>query len=474
MSAPSADLRARIDSGDLHFLDGLVLLGTIASQRWFGGKSRDVLDARVLDAAVAPGGPPILAFAIVEVRYGLQSHDLYHVPLGFRPAEEGWNESVIAETEGWTVYDAIADPALIRELVGLMRSSTSLQLENARITFWGAEGLAERAGELSSIRPMGAEQSNSSVVLDESVALKLYRRIEPGVNPELELLRFLTDRGFEHVAMLQGYAAYEGRPLETTLAILQRFIPSRGDGWRLARDTIESEPNWLPEHAHRLGEVTALLHNALGSDAGDPHFAPEEPSTEALALLSASVDEEIEQVFMSLPQSDALAPILGRGEEVRDRLRTLTHVGNVGKVIRHHGDYHLGQALWTNDDDWLILDFEGEPARSVAERRRKRSPLRDVAGMLRSFAYAASASQLQRGIEPPPGWEETCRARFLEGYLAAAEPALVPSGEQGIERLLMVFELEKAVYELRYELGNRPDWVGIPVAGILRMLETEF
>jgi trehalose synthase-fused probable maltokinase len=293
------------------------------------------------------------------------------------------------------------------------------------------------------------------------------------VNPELELLRFLTAKGFEHIAALEGYVAYEGRPLETTLAILQRFIPSDGDGWVLALDTIASEPEWLPSRARRLGEVTARLHNALASDAGDPHFCPEEPSSESLALLSASIDEEIEGVFASLPKSEALEPIAGRGEEVRDRLRMLTHIGSVGKGIRHHGDYHLGQALWTKDGDWLVLDFEGEPARSVPERRRKRSPLRDVAGMLRSFAYAASASKLQRGVEPPARWEEECRSEFLEGYLATVDATLLPAGEQAIERLLTVFELEKAVYELRYELNNRPDWVGIPVAGIQRMLEAE-
>jgi trehalose synthase-fused probable maltokinase len=469
-----AELRSRIEAGDLHFLDGLVLLGTIASQRWFGGKSRDVLDARVLDAVVAPGGPPILAFAIVEVRYGLQSHDLYHLPLAFRPTRDEWHEAVIAETEGWTVYDAIADPALVREIVSLMRSGTTLHFGDSRIVFWGANGLADRTGELSSIRPMGTEQSNSSVVIDDTVALKLYRRIEPGVNPELEILRFLTERDFPHVAVLEGYIAYEGRPLETTLALLQRYVPSHGDGWQLALDTIESDPNWLPAHASRLGEVTALLHNTLGFDATDPHFAPEEPSSEALSLLSASVDEEIEHVFTTLPNIEAVAPLAGRGEEVRDRLRLLTHIGSVGKVIRTHGDYHLAQALWTVDEDWLILDFEGEPARSVPERRRKRSPLRDVAGMLRSFAYAASASQLQRGVDPPAGWEENCRTNFLDGYITTADPALLPAGEQAIDRLLMVFELEKAVYELRYELDNRPDWVGIPVAGILRMLETDF
>jgi predicted trehalose synthase len=469
----NAELQTRIESGDLHFLDGLVLLGTIASQRWFGGKSRDVLDARVLDAGVAPGGPPILAIGIVEVRYGLQSHDLYHLPLGFRPSDEGWNRSVIAELAGWTVYDAVADPALVREVVGLMRRGASLQLDDAAIRFWGAEGIDELAGELDDIRPMGAEQSNSSLVLGETLALKLYRRIEAGVNPELELLRFLTERGFEHIAALQGYVAYEGRPLETTLAILQDFVPSRGDGWQLALNTVGSDPDWLPEHAHRLGEVTGLLHSALASDLTDPHFAPEEPSVESLALLSASVDEEIEQVFFSLPDWEAVQPIAGRGEEVRDRLRALTHIGSIGKAIRHHGDYHLGQALWTDEDDWLILDFEGEPARGVPERRRKRSPLRDVAGMLRSFAYAASAANLQRGLQAPATWEERCRKTFLDGYLSTAEPSLLPSGADAIARLLTVFELEKAVYELRYELNNRPDWIGIPVAGILRMLESE-
>ena len=219
--------------------------------------------------------------------------------------------------------------------------------------------------------------------------------------------------------------------------------------------------------------MTAALHNALAADPADSQFAPEEPSGEALALLAASIDEEIEQVFASLPDQPAVAPVAGRGEDVRDRLRSLSHIGQLGKVIRNHGDYHLGQVLWTDDGDWLILDFEGEPARSVPERRRKLSPLRDVAGMLRSFAYAASASVILRGVEAPADWEESCRSGFLDGYLETIERTLLPSGEQSIERLLTVFELQKAVYELRYELGSRPDWVSIPVAGILRMLERE-
>jgi maltokinase len=469
----STDLRSRIEQGDLHFLDGLVLLGTIASQRWFGGKSRDVLDARVLDAGVVPGEPPIIAFAIVEVRYGLQSHDLYHLPLGFRPESDNWKASIIAATEGWTVYDAIADPELVRGILDLVADDATLDIGEATLLFRSTGDLRDSLGERSETRPMGAEQSNTSVVIDERLALKVYRRIEAGMNPELEILRFLTERGFEHIAALEGYISYEGRPLEATLAILQRFVASNGDGWELALDTLASDPGWLPGHTRRLGEVTAELHNALASDPVDPHFAPEEPSTEALALISASIDEEIEQVFAALPDTPAVAPVRGRGEEVRDRLRSLTQIGSVGRVIRHHGDYHLGQALWTKDEDWLILDFEGEPARSVPDRRRKRSPLRDVAGMLRSFAYAASASVIQRGVEPPEDWEVQCRSSFLEGYLATVDAALLPPDQKSIERLLTVFELEKAVYELRYELGNRPDWVSIPVAGILRMLEQD-
>ncbi|HEY1365969.1 MAG TPA: hypothetical protein VGF23_02605, partial [Gaiellaceae bacterium] len=161
-----------------------------------------------------------------------------------------------------------------------------------------------------------------------------------------------------------------------------------------------------------------------------------------------------------------------RGEEVRDQLRMLTHSGSIGKIIRHHGDFHLGQTLWSDDrDDWVIIDFEGEPARSLPERRRKRSPLRDVAGMLRSFAYAVSAGEILHGVVPPEGWEERAREAFIEGYLQTAEAGLLPPGQDAMRRLLAVFELEKAVYELRYELDNRPEWARIPVAGIMRLIE---
>jgi trehalose synthase-fused probable maltokinase len=157
---------------------------------------------------------------------------------------------------------------------------------------------------------------------------------------------------------------------------------------------------------------------------------------------------------------------------VRDKLQALSHIGAGGRVIRTHGDLHLGQTMLA-DRGWVILDFEGEPARPLPERRLKRSPLRDVAGMLRSFSYAAAGSELLRGVRAPEDWEDRARDEFLAGYHDRVESALLPPGAQATSQLLAVFELEKAIYELRYELNNRPDWVGIPVAGIERLLESD-
>ena len=271
---------------------------------------------------------------------------------------------------------------------------------------------------------------------------------------------------------LAGWYAYSGRPVDATLGILQEFVPDAVDGWDLAVLELREDPEHFLGRMRRLGEVTGELHGALASDSSDPDFAPEEPSAEALSLLTATVDEEIEAIFLALPDIEPVAPIAGRGEEVRDRLRLFSHVGAAGRVIRHHGDYHLGQVLAAGDD-WMVLDFEGEPARALPERRRKRSPLRDVAGMLRSFAYVASASQILHGVQPDAAWEPKAREEFLGGYFDAVDRSIVPANEESRHRLLSVFELEKAVYELRYELNNRPDWVGIPVAGILRLLESE-
>jgi trehalose synthase-fused probable maltokinase len=464
------DVPAAVGAGDLGFLDEGTLREWILRQRWFGSKARDVAQLHVLGALPLRREPPLLATAIVEARFHTGTHVLYQLPLGFRPREEGWQEAVVAEADGWTVYDALVDPVQARELLHLMHGSSSVRSGDAQGNFhWIAGFDAERPAS-TDVRNMGAEQSNSSVVFGEALVLKAFRRLEPGVNPELELLRFLTLRGFDHVAGLAGWYEYSGSFMDATLGILQEFLAGGRDGWELALDELATAPDAFLERLHQLGAVTGEMHTTLGSDPSDPDFAPEEASTETLNLLTATVDEEIERVFLDLPPLPALEPIAGRGEDVREHLRALSGMGVAGRVIRHHGDFHLGQTLLT-ERGWIILDFEGEPARSLRERRRKRSPLRDVAGMMRSFAYAASATQILRATPAPPGWEERAREEFLDGYLASVDPALLPPGRAAVNRLLAVFELEKAVYELEYELNNRPDWVSIPVAGIARLLE---
>jgi maltokinase len=190
-----------------------------------------------------------------------------------------------------------------------------------------------------------------------------------------------------------------------------------------------------------------------------------------VALLAASIDEEIESLFVNLPDLPALQSIAGRGGELRDLSQALAQVGAPGLVIRVHGDFHLGQVLWSDRDDWVVIDFEGEPGRNLPERRQRHSPLRDVGGMLRSFAYAEDAARVLRRVEAPPGWEQRCREAFLKGYGESVDRRLLPPSDVGAERLLGLFELQKLIYELRYELDNRPDWVGIPVAGLERLLE---
>ena len=438
-------------------MDEQALIEYITQQRWYGSKSRAVVHAQVLDSVVLRTTEPQFALALVELRYEAGTHDIYQLLYALR--------------DGEIVLDGLDLPQLARELVSAMRSGLTLQGAEGIVEFRPIEGFAALGRELTEARPVGAEQSNTSIVFDDELILKAFRRLEAGINPELEILRFLTERGFQNVASLGGWYAYSGGPIAATLGILQQFVRGGIDGWQLALDELGSAPDAFLERLRRLGEVTGTMHSTLAADTLDPAFCPELPSVEALALLTASVDEEIERLFLDLPEDDErLAPIVGRGEEVREQLRMLTHSGSTGKTIRTHGDYHLGQTLWA-EDDWVIIDFEGEPARSLTERRRKRSPLRDVAGMLRSFAYVSIAASMVHGNEVPDGWEEQARAQFLSGYFETVDPTLLPAGHVAIERLLAVYELEKAVYELRYELDNRPDWVGIPVAGIQRLID---
>ena len=352
--------------------------------------------------------------------------------LGLRPAAEGWDERVIAETGGMTVYDALADPACGRELLHRMRSGSEETEEEGTLRFRWAESAGAGLGGTVDVRPVGVEQSNSSIVFGEALILKAFRRVEPGVNPELELLRFLSERGFPNIAPLAGWYEYEGRFIDATLGILQEYLAGARDGWELALEQIGSDPEGFLDRLRALGQVTGELHTVLGSDNSSPDFAPDQPSQEALSLLTADVDEQIERIFLDLPETDAVAPIAGRGQDVREKLQALSHIGAGGRVIRTHGDYHLGQTMLA-DRGWVILDFEGEPARSLPERRLKRSPLRDVAGMLRSFSYvtgglaAAARSRGARRLGGP-------RPRRLPRGLLRPRRAVAAAAGRGARR----------------------------------------
>jgi len=466
------DVPALVAAGDLSFLDADALNEWIVAQRWFASKTRQVDHIAIASAVPLRTEAPLFVLCLVEARFPAGTHETYQVPLGLRPVEDGWADRAILEADGWTVYDALADPAHGRELLHRMRSNTEVQVEQDEFAFRWAQSAGAGLGGTVDVRPVGVEQSNSSVVFGEELILKAFRRVEPGINPELELLRFLSARGFPHIAPLAGWYEVEGRLIDATLGILQEYLAGARDGWELTLDELANDPDAMLDRLQALGAVIGEMHRALGSDSSDPAFSPDEPSSEALAILTADVDEQIERVFLDLPESEALEPIAGRGQDVRERLNLLSHVSAGGRVIRTHGDLHLGQTM-LSDRGWVILDFEGEPARPLPERRLKRSPLRDVAGMLRSFSYAVAGARLLRGTAPPEDWEGQARERFLAGYHETVDATLLPPGQQATEQLLSVFELEKAVYELRYELNNRPDWVSIPVAGILRLLEFE-
>jgi maltokinase len=457
-------------------LDAESLRDWIAHQRWYGAKSRSIAGVEIVESLLLREHPP-LWLTLVQTRFATGTHELYQLPLllvrsrepSAGPTHGNGALGPIAAGGEWSVYDGLADPAQARELLRCIEAGGEISTEHGRFTFAGTEALSALDGDCTA-RLMGVEQSNSSVVFDDRFVLKVFRKLEPGINPELEMLRFLSSHGFEHIAPLQGYYEYDGQALAATLGVVQNFLPEAVGGWELALDEIQGEPDRFLDRLDALATVTAQMHTVLSGDAGDPAFSPEEPSQEMLSLLTATVDEDIERIFVRLPETDSVAPIRGCGQDVRERLSARAQIGSSGRVIRTHGDYHLGQTLST-PRGWVILDFEGEPARPLPERRQKRSPLRDVAGMLRSFAYVVSAVEMMSGRQARPEFEQQARERFLARYLEDVDPALLPAGEAAITNLLSIYELEKAIYELHYELNNRPDWVRIPVAGIRRLLE---
>ena len=430
-----------------------VLTEWVVAQRWFSAKSREVhVDVRTTVPLCSDPGVGLL---IAEARTPAGTHELFQLVVGLDGDE--------------LALDVLGDPERAAALADLLRGGGTAGDGDHTVAFAWADG-APALGDPPVVRALKAEQSNSSVVIDDTVILKVFRHLEPGENPELEMLTFLSAHGFDGAPALVGSYSLHGDLIDATLGVAQEFLAGAVDGWELAQDELASgRTDRLTPRLVELGEVVGRMHSALGSDASDPDFAPEEATDEALPIFMATVDEEIEQVFSKLPEHEVFAPILGRGDDLRDRLRRMAQGGGVGRLIRHHGDLHLGQTM-LDDTRWTILDFEGEPSRPLRERRRKRSPLRDVAGMLRSFAYAASAAE-RAGATLPTDWEAGARTSFLDGYRSTVEPSLLPAGEAAFAQVLAIFELEKAVYELRYEIDNRPDWAAIPVAGIARLLE---
>ncbi len=442
------------------------LLGWLGEQRWFASKRQTLSGLEVVEEGAIDDE---LALAIVQVQFATGAHELYQLLMTQDEAEDD--------------VDVLSDGQHAHRLLAAIDEGRVIDGRHGRFYFRhvdhpegsSTEGttsttMIQTARASEPVRPMGAEQSNSSVVFGERLALKLFRKLEPGINPDLEMLRFLTAHEYPNIAPLHGWYEYEGGALAATLAVAQRFVVGGIDGWQLALEEIPSAPDTFLERITALGSATAQLHSVLATDSGDPAFSPQEPSSEFLNLLKATIDDQLERVFGHLPDDPNVAAIVGLEQEVRERI-TLPSQGPIGgKSIRIHGDYHLGQTLYTQDG-WTLLDFEGEPARPLNARRQKRSPLRDVASMLRSFSYATWAVKLQRGLEAPADFEERARAAFLDAYFDSVDAALLPSGAAQVESLLATFELEKALYELQYELDNRPDWVPIPVSGILRLVE---
>jgi len=452
----------------------------LARQRWFAAKTRGIDALAVRDWATLDENAP-LVLLLLDV-----DGDRYQVAVTV--AADAAPPAAMAGLDGPAIVDAHDDPRFGRRVLAAVAAGRRLDGAAGRFAFHPTPGWPFPPDpDAVEARRHAGEQSNTSVFLGGGLVWKTLRRPQPGLNPDLEITRFLTTRtSFRHVPRLAGWAEHEAADGAATLGVLQEFVANRGDGWkhvlgalrgRLGAGLAGTGPDPLVEEMRRLGTITGGLHAALASDATDPDFAPEPITRDDVAHWAADIRRDVEAGDVwDLPG----APADTNGAGVARALRALEAL--VGTVkIRSHGDYHLGQVLKT-EDGFAIIDFEGEPARPLAERRAKLPALRDVAGMLRSLDYAAHAIAFEvPAAERAPAlamltaWETEARRAFLEGYRGAAgasPAALIPRSEEDLLAACAAFELEKACYELRYERNNRPDWVAIPLAGIRRILLT--
>ena len=435
----------------------------LVKQRWFAGKGRTVHDlAVVADTEIIPGDPG-LRHLMVTVSHGATS-DCYQLFIGYRarlPAR--LRHARIGTHNGLQIYDGLHDSALTRTLLDAIVDDRSVGM----LRFCRVPGAEIQAG-LDSLVLTG-EQSNTSLVFGESAIFKVFRRVSPGPNPDLEVASALAQLGSSHIAEPFGWVETRIDGATTVLAILSRYLRAASDGWSLAatsvRDLYATEEGTraaeaggdFAGEAERLGAATAQVHRDLADAFGRSELGPE------------AVRELAEQMYRRLDMAVATVPELGRfADKVGDAYSDLAKLIEPVPAQRVHGDYHLGQVMRTQTG-WVVLDFEGEPASPLAQRRARSSPLRDVAGMLRSFDYAARHPLVTHpdmsSLAPRAAdWVRRNGDAFCAGYAAAG--GLDPAENSVLLRAML---LDKAVYEVIYEARNRPTWVPIPLESIAEL-----
>ena len=492
----------------------------LSARRWFAGKAAGLQRVEVLGASVMPWSERglTLLWAVIRAELKDGAQHLYSTPLAIdeQGEDDGLTAYAIARVRRGAkiglMSDADATPAFALSVLEAMRTNARIPFGgNATIRFEHTKALeSETAVAGADVRRIGAEQSNTSIALDDRMVLKIYRRLETGRNGEIEIGRFLTETAhFQNTPELLGWATLEMTDGDVGLAILQRFVRNQGDAWTWTLDavkrgletldlvqelndaTIEETFAGYLMLVDRLGQRTAEMHVALASPTDDPAFASEPLGPADVAAVAADARANAERAFTAVARAEladerdraSLTEFLGRRMECLALIDRLERTPPYGIKTRIHGDFHLGQVLVVQTDV-MIVDFEGEPSRSPAERLEKGSPLRDVAGMLRSFAYAADAAGrdvVQRLAHDPDktrasarAWCDTARLRFLAAYESSARgTSLLDDDAIGREALLKLHLLAKALYEIAYEANNRPQRIATPVIGVLRLMGPE-
>jgi maltokinase len=456
----------------------------VSQARWFGGKGREFTVTRVRRAGVLPDPHldrsfPGVAIDLVEVTYADDGGtELYQVPLAFRPEEEqrlnhahvgAWDDADFGPSQ---VYDAVHDrDAMELWLRAFDAEAGGTGDHRLPLAFHRLTGHDLDVSTHSTL--FSGEQSNSSVAFGEDALMKVFRKVTPGVNPDVQVHDVLTRAGSDHVASLYGWldVVDEDSDAVIQLAMLQQFLRTASDGWELALNSVRNLFTEADLHAYEVGGDFASESARLGTALAETHatlaehFPTQRRTADEMAQVAAHMRARLDEALAAVPDLAAYADRLGR---IFDRVGELDGV----EVQRIHGDLHLGQTLRTVRG-WKLVDFEGEPARPLHERLLPDSVWRDVAGMLRSFDYAAAVTQRQFDDGEPEGteqrayrateWTERNRAAFVEAYTAAAP--VVPD-----PLLLDAYEADKAVYECMYEARNRPGWVTIPLAAVARLV----